>query len=79
MKVIHFKAIKLLLNLFSGLSTVILIDAGQVGIADVQVVNQMLYSVSHLCDTNKEKASSLMKGCKFLIFLNKIFHITVVV
>lgn len=43
----------------------ILIHAGQVGIADVQVTNQILYPVSHLCDTNKEKSSSLMKGCKF--------------
>lgn len=36
----------------------ILIHAGHVGIADVQVANQILYPVSHLCDTNKEKTAA---------------------
>ena len=55
-KMIHFKAIELWLNLFSGSSSVILIHRGQVGIADVQVANQFLYPMSHLCDTNREEA-----------------------
>lgn len=58
MKVINFKAIKSWLNLFSELSTMILIHAGRVGIADAQVANQILYPVSHLCDTNKGKAAA---------------------
>lgn len=36
----------------------ILIHAGRVGIADAQVANQILYPVSHLCDTNKGKAAA---------------------
>lgn len=36
----------------------ILIHARQVGIADVQVANQVLYPMSHMCDTNTEEAAA---------------------
>lgn len=75
MKVIHCKALELPPNLLSGASTVILILAGQVGTADIQAANQVLYLVSYLCDTNRGEDNTLVKRCSFVGDFNTALQI----